>query len=91
MIWVLFLIFRETGHEALAKFNTADECKVEMAELREAYRRNKTPRHIPGFLVMNAFQRLKISEGANAPHHYQLRLNEVLDSCRVGHNALNVR
>ena len=49
MIWVLFLIFRETGHEALAKFDTADECKVEMAELREAYREEQNPRTYPRF------------------------------------------
>lgn len=49
MIWVLFLIFRETGHEALAKFDTADKCKVKMAELREAYREEQNPRTYPRF------------------------------------------
>nr|BDD46551.1 hypothetical protein 6 [Paracoccaceae bacterium] len=38
MIWVLFLVFVETSHEALAKFDTAEECKAKMAELEEAYK-----------------------------------------------------
>ena len=43
MIWVLFLIFLETGHEALAKFDTADECKAKMAELEQAYKAQQNP------------------------------------------------
>jgi hypothetical protein len=43
MIWVLFLIFFETGHEALAKFDSADDCKAKMAELEEAYKAQQSP------------------------------------------------
>ena len=76
MIWVLFLIFRETGHEALAKFDTADKCKVKMAELREAYREEQNPGLIPGFLVMNAFQCLIKYEGRERPHPLSVTLGQ---------------
>ena len=41
MIWVLFLVFLETSHEAVAKFDSAEECKAKMAELEEAYLEQK--------------------------------------------------
>ena len=43
MIWVLFLVFIETGHEAVAKFDSAEECKAKMAELEGAYQAQQSP------------------------------------------------
>ena len=43
MIWVLFLVFLETSHEAVAKFDSAEECKAKMAELEEAYQAQQSP------------------------------------------------
>tara|TARA_B110000003_G_C16499579_1_gene476846 strand:+ start:378 stop:566 length:189 start_codon:yes stop_codon:yes gene_type:complete len=43
MIWVLVLVFLETSHEALAKFDSAEECKAKMAELEEAYQAHENP------------------------------------------------
>ena len=43
MIWVLFLVFLETSHEAVADFNSAEECKAKKAELEKAYQEQQSP------------------------------------------------
>ena len=43
MVWVLFLVFLETSHEALAKFDSAEECKAKMATLEAAYEAYENP------------------------------------------------
>lgn len=42
MTWILFVVFIETSHEALATFDNSEDCRSKAIELEMAYAQAKT-------------------------------------------------